>query len=150
MLHPFIFPVRCFTAALSGSRQDCYHIIKNYQHSSASKESTCNASVGFLGLEDPRRRDRLPTSGFLGFHGASDGKESACSEGTPGLIPGLGRSPGRGHGNPLQYSFLENPHGQRSPAGYNPWGQKESDLTERLSTAQSTVLLAVRPQELPI
>ena len=36
-----------------------------------------------------------------------------------GSIPGLGRSPG-GHGSPLQYSCLENPHGQRSLAGYNP------------------------------
>ena len=41
-----------------------------------------------------------------------------------GLIPGLGRSPGGGHGNPLQSSCLENPHGQ------SPWGCKESDLIE--------------------
>ena len=47
-----------------------------------------------------------------------------------GLTPGLGRSPGGGHGNPLQYSGLENPHGQRSLAGYSPWGHKESDTTE--------------------
>ena len=44
-----------------------------------------------------------------GFPGGSDGKESACNVGDPGLIPGLGRSPGEGHGNPLQYSCLENP-----------------------------------------
>ena len=37
-----------------------------------------------------------------------------------GSIPGLGRSPGGGHGSPLQYSCLENPHGQRSLAGYSP------------------------------
>ena len=37
-----------------------------------------------------------------------------------GLIPGSGRSPGGGHGNPPQYSYLENPHGQRSLAGYSP------------------------------
>ena len=36
-------------------------------------------------------------------------KESVCNAGDAGLIPGLGRSPGEGHGNPLQYSFLENP-----------------------------------------
>ena len=47
-----------------------------------------------------------------------------------GLIPGLGRSPGGGHGNPLHYSCLENPHGQRRLAGYSPWGHKESDMTE--------------------
>ena len=53
-----------------------------------------------------------------------------------GLIPGLGRSPGGGHGNPLQHSYLENPHGQRSLVGYSSWGRKELDTTEWLSTAQ--------------
>ena len=47
--------------------------------------------------------------GSLGFPGGSDGKESACSAGDLGLIPELGRSSGEGHGNPLQYSCLENP-----------------------------------------
>ena len=44
-----------------------------------------------------------------GFPGGSYGKESACSVGDYGSIPGLGRSPGEGNGNPLQYSCLENP-----------------------------------------
>ena len=44
-------------------------------------------------------------------------KESACNVGDLGLIPGLGRLPGEGHGKPLQCSCLENPHGQRSLAG---------------------------------
>ena len=43
------------------------------------------------------------------FPGGSDGKASACNAGDPGSIPGLGRSPGEGNGNPLQYSCLENP-----------------------------------------
>ena len=47
-----------------------------------------------------------------------------------GLIPGSGRSPGGGHGYPLQYFCLENPHGQRSLAGYSPQGLKELDMTE--------------------
>ena len=47
----------------------------------------------------------------LGFPGVSDGKESTCNAGDLGLIPGLGRSPRGEHGNPLQYSCLENPHG---------------------------------------
>ena len=64
-----------------------------------------------------------------GFPGASDGKESACNAGDPCLIPWLRRSSGGGHGNPLQYSCLENPHGQRSLVGYSPW-DKESDTTE--------------------
>ena len=45
---------------------------------------------------------------LIGFPGGSDGKESACSTGDLGLIPGFRRSPGEGNGNPLQYSFLEN------------------------------------------
>ena len=45
----------------------------------------------------------------LAFPGGSDGKESAWNAGDLGLIPELGRSPGGGHGNPLQYSCLENP-----------------------------------------
>ena len=44
----------------------------------------------------------------LGFPGGSDGKESACSAGDPGLVPGLRRSPGEGNGSPLQYSCQEN------------------------------------------
>ena len=65
-----------------------------------------------------------------GFPGGSDGKESACNVGNLGSIPGLERSPGGGHGNPLQYACLENPHEQRSLAGYSPWDRKESDMTE--------------------
>ena len=60
-----------------------------------------------------------------GFPGGSDGKESACSKGDLGSVPELGKSPGEGQGNPLQHSCLENPHGQRSLAGY-----KESDMTD--------------------
>ena len=82
----------------------------------------------------PWRKDRLPTPVFLGFPGDSDGKESTCNVGDLGSVPGLGRSPGEGHGYPLHYSCLENPHGQRSLAGYSPQGRKESDMTEH-STA---------------
>ena len=70
---------------------------------------------------------------FLGFLGGSDGKGSACNVGDLGLIPGLGRTPGEGHGNPLQYSCLENPHGQRSLEGFSPWGRKELNTTEQLT-----------------
>ena len=52
-----------------------------------------------------------------------------------GSIPGSGRFPGGGHGNPLQYSCLENLLEQRSLAGYNPWGHKELETTKRLNTA---------------
>ena len=72
----------------------------------------------------------------LGFPGSSAGKESVCNTGDPGSISELGQSPEGRHGNPLQCSCLENPHGQRSLVGYSPWGHKELDVTERLSTAQ--------------
>jgi len=49
-------------------------------------------------------------------------------------IPGLGRSAGGGHDNPFQYSCLENPHRQKSLAGYSPWGHKGLDTTDRGST----------------
>ena len=45
----------------------------------------------------------------MGFQGGSDGKESVCNAGNPGLIPKSRRSSGEGNGNPLQYSCLENP-----------------------------------------
>ena len=67
------------------------------------------------------------------------GEEPASNMRDLGLIPRSGRSPGGGHGNPLQYSCLENPHGQRSLAGYSPWGHKESDTAEWLSEAHGTV-----------
>ena len=67
------------------------------------------------------------------FADGSDGKESTCNVGDPNLIAGSGRTPGGGHGNPLQYSCLENPQGQRSLAGYSPWGHKGSDTTEQIS-----------------
>ena len=47
-----------------------------------------------------------------------------------GLIPGLGRSPGVKYGNPLQYSCLENPHGQRGLVGFSPWDHKQSNMTK--------------------
>ena len=49
----------------------------------------------------------------MGFPGVSDGKRFACSGGDPGLIRGLGRSPGEGNGNTLHYSCVENPMGIR-------------------------------------
>ena len=66
------------------------------------------------------------------FPGGSDGKVSACNVRDKGSIPGLGRSPGKGNGNPLQYSCLENSMDEGSLVGYSPRGHKESDMIERL------------------
>ena len=66
----------------------------------------------------------------MDFPGGSDGKESACNVGDLGSVPWLGRFPGGGHGNPLEYSCLENSIRQGSLVGYRSWGCKESDTTE--------------------
>ena len=58
------------------------------------------------------------------------GKESVCNAGDAGLIPGLGRSPGEGHGNPLQCSCLENPMGRGAWRATVHEIEKESDTTE--------------------
>ena len=71
-----------------------------------------------------------PLASSRGFPGGSAGKKSACSVGDLGSIPGLGRSPGKENGYPLQYSGLENPMDR---GAYSPWGCKEWDTTERLS-----------------
>ena len=101
--------------------------------------------VQFLGQEGPWRRDRLLIPVFLGFPGGSDSRESACCAGDLGSVPLLGRSPGGGHDNPLQYSCLENPRGQRRLAGYSPWGRKELDTTKH-STAQKNSESQMRKQ----
>ena len=58
------------------------------------------------------------------FPGGSDAKESTCNGEDLGSIPWLERPPGEGNGYPLQYSCLENPHGQSSLAGYSPRGRR--------------------------
>ena len=74
----------------------------------------------------------------LTFPGDVSGKRARVpmQERDEGLIPGLGRSPGGGHDNSLQYSCLENPHEQRSLVGYSAWGRKELDTIKQLNTAQ--------------
>ena len=62
-----------------------------------------------------------PTKGYSRASLVAQLVESACPAGDPSSIPGSGRSPGEGIGYPLQYSCLENPHGQKSLAGYSPW-----------------------------
>ena len=80
---------------------------------------------------DPIKLECLERSSLV----AQTAKNQPANSGDLGSISGLGRSPGGGgQGNPLQYSCLENPYGQRSLAGYSPWGYKESDMTEQLRT----------------
>ena len=64
----------------------------------------------------------------MGFPGGSDGEESACSTGYPGSIPGSGRYPGEENA-PIPVFLPGEFHGQKSLAGYIPWGHKELDTT---------------------
>ena len=73
-----------------------------------------------------------------GFPGGSEDKTSACNEGGPSSIPGLGRTPGEGNGNPLQLFLPGESRGQRSLAIYSPRGRKELDTTERLHSLPSS------------
>ena len=95
--------------------------------------------------ESTQIKEKVLTKG--GLPGDSRGKESTCTAGNLGSIPGLGKSPGGGHGSPLQYSCLENPHGQRSLAGYSPWGRKESDTTAWPSTQHMPKLIEKTDRE---
>ena len=76
----------------------------------------------------------------MGFPGGSDGKESACNAGDPGLIPGSGRYPGEGNGYPLQFSCLENPMG-RGAWQATAHGVTKSDKTERLTLSLSLSII---------
>ena len=80
----------------------------------------------------------------LGFPGGSDGKESACNVGDPGLIPGSGRFPWRREWQPTPVFLPGEFHGQMSLAGYSPWGHKELDTTERLTLFFSRWFLSSR------
>ena len=109
--------------------------------------------VWFPGWEDPWGSDRLLTPLFLGFPGGSDGKEFASSEWDLGSMPGTGRSPGGGHGNPLHCSCLENLHGQKHLAGHSPQGHKEPRIRrnpERKHRTARCVYANPNPQLTPL
>ena len=78
------------------------------------------------------------------YSGGSDSKASVYNAGDLGLSPGLGRSPGEGNGNPLQYCCLENPMDRGAWVRYSLWGQKESDTTERLHFTSLHILMTIR------
>ena len=79
----------------------------------------------------------------------SEGKESACNSGGLGSIPCFGGSPGGGNGNSLQYSCLENSHGQRSLVGCSVWGLKDLDMTEQLNSNINVIITDIISIMLP-
>ena len=113
-----------------------------FSGNSGGQESTCNTrdpgSIPGLG-RSPGEAIVYPLQ--CGLPWWLRCKEFTCSVGDLGPIPGLGRYPVGGHSNPLQYSGLDTPHGQRSLVGYSPWGHKVLDMTEQLSTLCSLTRL---------
>ena len=110
----------------------------------AEKESE---SVCTLGVGSPHSGQFRPhTSTVQGAHSPNNSKIPAihlmqCRR--PRFDPWVGKMPWRRAWQPLQYSCLETPHGQRSLACCGPWFCKESDTTERLSTAQHSVCMSI-------
>ena len=107
--------------------------------------ASCQATWGLI-QDIKASSSQLPGlhTAFMGLPGGSVVKNPPATVGDTGdvgSIPGSGRSPGGGHGYPLQYSGLENPHGQRSLSGYSPWGHKEQDTTEQLTLSTIRVFL---------
>ena len=94
----------------------CWNVPKHFGLSSSllDEQGACRAlgegiHASWYLFQDLVKGLRVKFKQLLGFSGGSDGKESACKEGDLGSISGSGRSPGGGHGNPLQDSCLENP-----------------------------------------
>ena len=94
--------------------------------------------VQFLDWEDPLKKGQATHSSIHGLPYGSSGKGSTFQFGRPGFDPWVEKIPWGRAWDPLQYSCLENPHGQRSLVGYSLWDHKELDMTEWLSTAQFT------------
>ena len=89
--------------------------------------------VNLLNFEMPLKMKQKSREIKGGFLGGSDGKESACNAGDLGSLPGWGRSPGEGDGNPLQYSCLENPTDRGAWQATVKGGRKESDRADQLT-----------------
>ena len=107
-----------------GSISVAWMVIRNTGSQFPSRTQPAGSQPVLTGLIPPH---------VLCFPGSSVSKESADNSEDPGSTPGLGRSPGEGHGNPLTPLFLPGEfHGQRSLAGYRPWVLKELDMTEWL------------------
>ena len=81
------------------------------------------ASEAATGLQTGFHGKLLMSKHLQGFSGGSVVKNLPANARDSGLIPGPERSPGEGNGNPLPYSCLENPHGERSLVGYSPWAR---------------------------
>ena len=106
----------------------CMSNIFSGETGAANSDTTCELLI--------KRKDEdiyIHTHIYMGFLGGSESKESSCNPGDLGSIPGLERSPGGGYGNPFQYSYLENPHGQGAS-----WAVGSQRVGHHWATKQST------------
>ena len=130
----------------------CQGLLQGISPTQGSKPYLCISCISgrFFTVEttDMLRKHYITvnTGGCIGWQASRwfNGKECVFNAGDLGSIPGLGRFPEGGHGNPLQCSSLENPHGQRSLADYSPRGHKGSDMTEWLSMGHNQVTSRTR------
>ena len=109
----------------------------NFRHHTQASMDALSGQQGHPGPPSESSIAWLGPTSSLGFPGGLVVKNPPANAGDTGDMSwtsGLGRSSGGGHGNLLQYFCVRNPHGQRSLAGYSPWGCKESDTTEHTHT----------------
>ena len=134
----FIFSFQCLQWSWAGSGKIMYYSGVQGEENNG-KWLRIHLQCGWPGFDPwdgmiPWRRAWQTPRVSLGFPGNSTGKISACNGGDLGSIPRLGRCPEEGSGYLLQYSCLEDPHGQRSLVSYSPWDWKKLGRIEQLST----------------
>ena len=112
------------------SRCNCLNFPAGLTHPSSSPAPRENED------SSPSHSQTEVGTGWQGFPGGSNGKESTCNSGELGLIPGLGKIAWRRAWQPTPVFLPEESHGQRSLVGYSPWTHKESDTTEWLRTTR--------------
>ena len=127
LLHePFATVQRTIAVALRATMSMCFDY--NLRNEDMTASRVCGIRVPTGRKNGPRRLYLLLDLLRAELPAGSDGKESACSEGDLGSIPGSGRSPGERNGNFLPGKS----QGWRSLADYSPWGREQSESTERL------------------
>ena len=116
-------------------RGSCWHLVNTGQPGACCTSFNAHRTSLYKERTIWHQTSLTPLSSNQGFPGGSDGKESACHTGDPGWIPGSGRSPGEGNGNPLQYSCLENSMIRGT------WWTTTHGVTKRHTTERLTLYL---------
>ena len=115
-----------FLCWLSGEESTCQVQFSCSVVSDSLQSRVCQASLSITNSQSLLK--------LMSIESVCHSTISACQVGDMGLIPGSGRSPGEGHGNPRQVFLPGKSYELRSLAGCSPWGHRESDMTYRLKT----------------